>query len=118
MDLNLSKLTATELKRLRSKVDSEIKRRDDSARKEVMRKLRKIAAEHGVALDDVLTEAKPSGNRRKPLRKASPTKGRKVPVKYRNPSDSTQGWTGRGRKPRWVEEWLTAGKSIDELLIK
>lgn len=118
MDLNLSKLTVTELKRLRGKVDSEIRRRDDSARKEVLRKFKKIAAEHGLAMNDVLSEAKPAAIARKSTRKASPTKGRKVPVKYRDPSDSSKGWTGRGRKPRWVEEWLAAGKSIDELLIK
>ncbi len=117
MDSKLSDMTVTELKRLRGKVDAEIRRRDESARREVLRKFKKIAAEHGVELNDVLPDAK-SGGGRKPMRKPSPTKGRKVPIKYRNPFDSTQGWTGRGRKPRWVEEWLAAGKSIDELLIK
>lgn len=118
MDSNLSQMKLTELKRLRSKIDAEFKRRDDSARREVLRKFKKIAAEHGVAMNDVLSEAKPAASARKSTRKVSPIKGRKVPPKYRNPSDSSETWTGRGRKPRWVEEWLTAGKSIDELLIK
>lgn len=118
MDSNLSQMTIIELKRLRGKIDSEIKRRDDTARRDVLRKFKKIAAEHGVALNDVLSDAKPAASTRKPMRKASPTKGRKVPIKYRDPSGNTRGWTGRGRKPRWIEEWLAAGKSIDELLIK
>lgn len=117
MDLKLNKMTLTELRRLRSKVDAEMKRRDDAAKKEVLKQVKKIAAEHGVTLSDVLSEAKPAAAKRS-TRKASPAKGKRVPVKYRNPADATQGWTGRGRKPRWVEEWLGAGKSLDDLLVK
>ena len=118
MDFDLSQMKIAELQRLRGKIDSEIKRRDDTARRDVLRQFKKIAAEHGVAMNDVLAEAKPSASVRKPMRKASPTKGRKVAIKYRDPSGNTRGWTGRGRKPRWIEEWLAAGKSIDELLVK
>jgi DNA-binding protein H-NS len=117
MDIKLNKMTITELRRLRSKVDAELKRRDDSARKEVLKQVKKIAAEHGVELSDVLAEAKPRAARKAPA-KTSASKGKRVPVKYRNPEDASQGWTGRGRKPRWVEEWITGGKSIDDLLVK
>ncbi len=118
MDIKLNQLTVTELRRLRTKVDSELKRRDDVARKEVLKQVKKIAAEHGVTLSEVLAEAKPPRAAAKTTRKASSAKGKKVPVKYRNPADSTQGWTGRGRKPRWVEAWLASGKSIDDLQVK
>lgn len=37
-----------------------------------------------------------------------------VKVKYRNPSDSAQQWSGRGRKPAWVKEWIASGKSIED----
>lgn len=117
MDIKLNEMTATELRRLRAKVDSELKRRDDAARKEVLKQVKKIAAEHGVTLSEVLADAKPA-RVVKATRKAPSTKGRKVPVKYSNPADSTQGWTGRGRKPRWVEQWLASGKSIEELRVK
>jgi len=116
MDIKLNKMTMTELRRLRGKVDAELKRRDDSARKEVLKQVKKIAAEHGVELSDVLAEAKPRAARKAPA-KAAASKGKRVPVKYRNPDDASQGWTGRGRKPRWVEEWIAGGKSIDDLLI-
>jgi len=117
MDIKLNKMTITELRRLRGKVDAELKRRDDSARKEVLKQVKKIAAEHGVALADVLAESKPRAAAKAPA-KASTSKGKRVPVKFRNPADASQGWTGRGRKPRWVEEWIASGKSIEELLIQ
>jgi|SRR5689334_11774064 DNA-binding protein H-NS len=42
---------------------------------------------------------------------------RGVSAKYRNPDNTTQTWAGRGRKPKWVEEKLATGSSLDDLLI-
>jgi ParB/RepB/Spo0J family partition protein len=36
-------------------------------------------------------------------------------VRYRNPSDPCQAWTGRGRQPKWVSDWIASGKSLDGL---
>ncbi|MDV7392951.1 H-NS histone family protein, partial [Arthrospira platensis SPKY1] len=36
-------------------------------------------------------------------------------VKYRNPANPEQGWSGRGRKPQWALDWIAQGKSLDEL---
>jgi DNA-binding protein H-NS len=41
-----------------------------------------------------------------------------VAPKYRNPGSPSETWSGRGRKPKWVEEQLAAGKSLDALLIR
>lgn len=41
----------------------------------------------------------------------------KVHPKYQNPDDPSQTWAGRGRKPRWFSEMLTAGKNINDLRI-
>jgi DNA-binding protein H-NS len=45
-------------------------------------------------------------------------KGRKVAAKYVNPDDSTETWTGRGRKPRWLAAKLKSGERIEKFLIK
>jgi DNA-binding protein H-NS len=37
-----------------------------------------------------------------------------VKVKYRNPNDSAQQWSGRGRKPAWVQAWIASGNSIED----
>jgi ribosome modulation factor len=41
--------------------------------------------------------------------------GRVVAARYRHPSDTSLTWTGRGRKPAWVQNWLDNGGSLDDL---
>jgi len=41
----------------------------------------------------------------------------KVKPKYRNPTDVSQTWTGRGKRPRWFSAALAAGKKEKDLLI-
>jgi hypothetical protein len=43
-----------------------------------------------------------------------------VPVRsrrYRHPDNASQQWTGRGRQPKWVKEWVEGGKSLDKLRV-
>jgi len=41
----------------------------------------------------------------------------KVLPKYRNPSNVSETWAGRGKQPRWVKKLLRSGKRIDDLRI-
>lgn len=43
---------------------------------------------------------------------------RKVLPKFRNPSNPTETWAGRGKQPRWVQAELRSGKRLDDLRIK
>ncbi len=36
-------------------------------------------------------------------------------VRYRHPDQPAMAWTGRGKPPRWVTEWIESGKSLDAL---
>lgn len=36
-------------------------------------------------------------------------------VRYRNPDDYALAWTGRGRQPKWVRDWIDSGKSLAAL---
>lgn len=50
-----------------------------------------------------------------PRKRSTNAKG-KAAVKYRGPNGET--WSGgRGRKPRWVEEALKAGKKIEDFAV-
>jgi DNA-binding protein H-NS len=55
------------------------------------------------------------------LRKDLPDKRRKYPKvfpKYRNPSDPSETWSGRGKQPRWLNAALEAGHVIEEFVIR
>ena len=40
-----------------------------------------------------------------------------VKPKYRNPANPAQTWAGRGKRPRWFADALSAGKKEKDLLI-
>lgn len=42
---------------------------------------------------------------------------RVVKPKYRNPANTSETWTGRGKRPRWFAAALAAGKKEKDLLI-
>lgn len=44
--------------------------------------------------------------------------GKKVPWKYRHPTDPSKGWSGRGLAPKWLVEWELQGNSREDLLIQ
>ncbi|MGV8932630.1 MAG: H-NS family nucleoid-associated regulatory protein [Luteimonas sp.] len=53
--------------------------------------------------------------------KPSVKKGRKlgkVAPKYRNPANTKETWTGRGKQPRWMAALTKKGKKPEDFLIK
>lgn len=119
--MELGNLSLTELRRLQSKVEAEIRRRSDSTRRDLLKKMQKMAADEGLSLSDLLgappaaaPEKKPAGKR---VRDAAPKKKEASPIKFRHPEKPGIGWSGRGRKPQWALDWLAQGKSIEELAV-
>ena len=66
---------------------------------------------------EVEEAAREHGSNLAELTGSKPRKTGTVAPKYANPQDPTMTWTGRGRKPRWVQENLESGKELDDLLI-
>lgn len=123
--MDLGSMSNPELRRLQTRIGAELQRRNESAKKNALKRMKKIAEEEGISFDDVISEiagsgaAKPQRRGRKPAAargtKASPSKGSKVPPKYFHPENSKISWSGRGRKPQWVIDWLAQNKPIEEL---
>jgi DNA-binding protein H-NS len=40
-----------------------------------------------------------------------------VAVKYQNPENLSEQWTGRGRQPTWIKQAVESGKNLDDLRI-
>ncbi len=105
MSVDISKLSAKELEQLRASIDGTIEARRVEERKKVIDQIRGILAENGMTWEDL------------PRTRASGGKGSKVAPKYRDPKNAANTWSGRGRKPKWVEAHLAAGGSLESLAI-
>ena len=102
MSIDLEKMSKEELQKLKAEVDRALKTIDTRRKAEAKRAADAAAKEYGFSLDDLV---------------GSDGKGLKGVPKYANPTDPSQTWTGRGRKPNWVIEALEKGKSLDDLKI-
>jgi DNA-binding protein H-NS len=96
----IEKASYKELVEARDGIDAALGKRKDEERAEVKRKMAELASQSGFAIAE-LFGGKRAG------RKAAST------AKYRNPKDTSQTWTGRGRKPNWLVEALGQGAKIE-----
>lgn len=77
--------------------------------------------ERSAAIEDINAKIKTFGIRSRDLNFGDGLKAGnlgtkpKVAMKYRL---GTNSWSGRGRKPKWVEDHLEKGGKLDEILIK
>jgi DNA-binding protein H-NS len=94
-------MTYAELTQLRVRVDRLLVAKKNEATVELREKIANLVRSKGMTLEDVL-----GGNRGQ--RKGS------VAVKYRDPKDPANTWTGRGRMPRWLVAATKGGKAKRE----
>jgi DNA-binding protein H-NS len=40
-----------------------------------------------------------------------------VKVKFRNPSNPDETWTGRGKRPRWLQQALAEGATLQDFAV-
>lgn len=107
--MQLDHLSLSELQVLRVKVDEEIEQRRQDVRKEGLEKIKSIAAEYGLTPEEIkLLNAGKSG---------SAAKRGPVPIKYRDPKNPQNVWTGRGRQPKWVRAHVESGGDLQALVI-
>lgn len=102
--MELSNMSIGELRALQEKIKQEMKQRERQDLVKAREQILAIAQSVGLPLKDLLAGA-------------TRAKTGTVAVRYRNPNDSAQQWTGRGRQPKWVKEWLDSGKLIDLLRV-
>ena len=107
MAVDIKSLNNAQLNELISKAQV----RQVELRKERVSKLREkvhaLLKSEGYTFDDVFGK----------VRAKSKRAGVPVPPKYRNPADAAQTWSGRGKRPRWFNAALKAGKKEKDLAI-
>ncbi len=105
--MDIRKLNHAQLQELITKAE---KRKHELSQERVARVRDKVLAlikSEGLTFDDVF------GTRRKARGQGKYV----VKPKYRNPANPTQTWAGRGKRPRWFSDALSAGKKEKDLLI-
>jgi len=103
--VDLSGFTLPQLYQLQKDLEREIARRKVEDKQKAIADLQKLAAERGFSLNELLgADGGKRGAKRGP-----------VAPQYRNPANAEQTWTGRGRKPQWVNDHLAKGGKLEDL---
>ncbi|SDE34394.1 H-NS family nucleoid-associated regulatory protein [Limimaricola pyoseonensis] len=106
MNKELHEMSRKELEELRRDIDEALSTVAERERKAAIEAAERAAAEHGYSLSE-LAEITSKGKKTKSKR----------PAKFRNPEDPTQTWSGRGRKPRWINEAEAAGRPLEDFAV-
>jgi DNA-binding protein H-NS len=100
--VDLSQHSLAQLRDLQSQVAVQIKEREKTEIMEVQQRILALANSVGMTVEQIMKG----------------TKTKKVaPVRFRHPEQSELQWSGRGRQPGWVKEYLESGKSLDSIKV-
>ena len=125
MSIDITRMSAKEL----GSLINEAKKRKTTLSKRkpiavVRKKMLQLAKNEGYTIAELFDGAAPAATRapRAAGTRAKPAKARKtlgkVAPKYRNPDNTDETWTGRGKQPRWLAALTSQGRSVDEFMIK
>ncbi len=104
--MELNNLSLDELKKLHKDVDRAIKSYEARKLAAARAELEAHAKALGVTLKQVMGDSDVSKTRAPAV------------VKYRNPNNLDETWSGRGRKPRWLTVALTSvGAQLDDFAV-
>lgn len=106
MSKKYGEMSETELQSMIEEAGRALKEKQQGKRKEVLNQMKQLAASIGVTVE--IVEGAGSGAGRK---------GRKVPIKYQNPDNLAEKWSGRGVKPKWLQQLLAEGKRLEDFEI-
>jgi DNA-binding protein H-NS len=95
-------MTFAQLSAFRDQIDRLMLERQTSERAALRDKMTEMAQSHGLSIDELFGK----GGRRKG--------SGSVPVKYRDPKNPSNTWTGRGRMARWLVAATKGGKAKKE----
>ena len=102
--IDFSEFSYDELVKLQRRLDKAVQSYGKRRKKQALDELKAVATRHGFLLDDLMPNSQNN------------VKHKSAP-KYRNPLNYDETWTGKGRKPKWVVEFLEAGGSLDYIEI-
>jgi DNA-binding protein H-NS len=106
--IDLSNCSLNELKRLEYDVEKEITERRQEELGKARQQIISMAQALSLSVEELFDAI---GNKTKDREAGT------LQARYRNPADSQQTWTGRGRQPKWVGEALANGRNLEDFRI-
>lgn len=103
--IDLTKLTIEELQLLARDIEQEIISRREQDRERVLAQMRELAGSLGMSLEEVLRQERGRERARVPG----------TSVRFRHPENTVLTWSGRGKRPQWIIEWLASGRTLEDL---
>ena len=103
-DFDLEALSLNELKKMQKDIAKAISTFEDRQKAQARAKVEAFARDLGYSLAELV---------------GADTKTSRAPAaaKYRHPENPALTWSGRGRKPQWFVEALSAGKAAEDMAI-
>lgn len=110
MSVDLSALNVEELNAVIAQAQALISSKKDDEMKKTYAEFVEKAAALGFTVDELISQAA------KPTKKVASTR-KPVAVRYRNPENGEETWTGRGKQPRWLAAKLAAGANLESFAV-
>ena len=104
---NVDKMSLRDLLELEVRVRNAIVKAKDREKNELKQKIDQLAQSAGMSVSELYNMGRGRGA----------AKGTKVAVKYMNPDNKSETWTGRGRQPRWLSAKLSKGGKLNDFTI-
>jgi len=103
---DISNYSISQLRKLQAEVQDELKKRHFLGVSQAREQILYIAQSAGLSMKDILSGRSLEKSPKGPLA-----------AKYRHPDDAAKQWSGRGRKPGWVKEWVASGRDLSETAV-
>ena len=107
--IDLSLYSIEELKTLVDKARREITLRERHRLQEIRDRIEQLASGLNMSLEEVMGQ--------KP-RSQPPGKVKTSEIRFRNPANPAQTWTGRGKRPRWLQQALEQGARLEDFTVR
>jgi DNA-binding protein H-NS len=96
-----------ELLAQRAELERKISETQKAQRSSAIAKIREIMAENSLDVEDLGGRSSVSGH--------NGSASKKSPIKYRDASGNS--WSGRGLKPKWLQQAIASGRNLSEFAV-
>ncbi len=109
-EIDFSAFSIEQLQSLIERARREIERQQDDRLYDVKAQIESLASSVGMSVPDLMS-LEP-----KRRRGAAKMAGERI-VKYRNDANADETWSGRGKRPRWLQAAIESGRKLEEFAV-